>query len=351
MTKIVFFGVGFMGQMAHLRNYVVTPDCEVVAIVEGRPSQGKKVAERYGVPNVFTNLAELKASGIEFDGFVASQPYTNHKNVLPELFSFGKPVFIEKPVALSVENGEKIATAERETGAKLMVGYHKRSDPAMEFVKPLIEEWKKSGEFGAFKYIRATMPAGDWITNGGEGFINITDDPWPEGPPHEGDVEYYKNAENNGYYNVFVNYYVHQINALRFLLGEDYTATYAEPSKTLFVGKSDSGIPVTIELSPFNNTVDWKESYIVCFEKGYIEITLPAPLILNQSGTVTVMEDNGAVGAPRTWSPNLPYVHAMKNQAKNFVEVCKGNRDVTCNSADAVKDLEVIKEYVKLLDV
>ena len=33
-TRIGFVGVGFMGQCAHLRNYAVLPECEVVAIAE-----------------------------------------------------------------------------------------------------------------------------------------------------------------------------------------------------------------------------------------------------------------------------------------------------------------------------
>ena len=349
MTKIVFFGVGNMGQGAHLRNYVVTPDCEVVAIIEGKSELAKKVSEKYGIKNVFATLDEFKAANIEFDGFVSSQQYTNNRNVLGELFKCGKPIFSEKPISLGVETGKELVSLEKQYNAPLMMGYHKRSDPAMEFAKNLIEEWKKSGDFGRLKYIRSTMPEGDWVNNGYDGLIQ-TNEEYPWICEWEPPVEYYKNPENNKYYDIYVNFYVHQINALRFLLGEDYKPTYAEPTKTLFVGKSASGIPVTIEQAPFKTTIDWYESYMVCFEKGFIQIELPAPLALNRSGNVTVMEDNGAPGNPKTWSPNLLYVHAMKNQARNFVEFVKGNRPPTCTGEEAVKDLEVIRDYVKLVD-
>ena len=41
--RIGFVGAGSMGQMAHLRNYVVLPDCEVVAIAEVREKTAKLV--------------------------------------------------------------------------------------------------------------------------------------------------------------------------------------------------------------------------------------------------------------------------------------------------------------------
>jgi len=35
----------------------------------------------------------------------------------------------------------------------------------------------------------------------------------------------------------------------------------------MLVGKSKSGIPCTIEMTPYQTTIDWQESALVCFEK------------------------------------------------------------------------------------
>ena len=91
MVNIVFVGVGSMGQMAHLKNYVILPDVRVVAIVEARKKLADAVAARYAIPHVFYDLDSFRASGIAFDGIVSAQQYRNMAAVVPELLAFGKP--------------------------------------------------------------------------------------------------------------------------------------------------------------------------------------------------------------------------------------------------------------------
>ncbi len=347
MTKIVFFGVGGMGQMAHLKNYVILPDVKVVAIVEARKKMADAVAARYAIPNVFYDLESFKAANLEFDGIVSAQQYRNMISVVPGLLALGKPLFTEKPLALSIEAAEKLAAEAAKNHTTHMVGYHKRSDPATEYGKKVIEQWKTSGEFGKLRYIRVTMPAGDWVANGFEGFIG-TDDPYPA-MEKEPDVTYWKNAAYNTEYDVFVNYYIHQVNALRFLLGEDYSVKYADRAGVTLTAESTSGVPAVIEMSPYKTTLDWQEEYLVAFELGWVKIELPAPMASNRAGKVTVFEDNPNKKPPITWSPTLPHVHAMKNQALNFVKFIRGEQPVPCDSHEAVKDLIVAKDYIDLL--
>ena len=51
----------------------------------------------------------------------------------------------EKPLALSVEAGEMLADLADKNKVTHMVGYHKRSDPAMEYAKSIIDQWKEQG--------------------------------------------------------------------------------------------------------------------------------------------------------------------------------------------------------------
>jgi predicted dehydrogenase len=176
----------------------------------------------------------------------------------------------------------------------------------------------------------------------------MSDDPYPA-QPGEGNVTYWADDRINVEYDVFVNYYIHQVNALRFILGEDYSVTYADKSHVLLAAESVSGIPAVIEMSPWTTSVDWQESYLIAFDKGWIHVELPAPLASNKPGKVTVFEDNGKKSTPVTWSPTLPHVHAMKNQAQNFVNFIRDGRYVPCDSHEAVKDLQIAKDYIDLL--
>jgi predicted dehydrogenase len=344
-VKIGFVGVGFMGQMAHLRNYVNVPECEVVAIAEIRPEVARRVAKKYDVPRVYASHEEMFAKE-KLDGIVASHSFVRHGVLMPELLKARVPLFTEKPLAGSIEAGERVLRALAESGTWLMVGYHKRSDPATMAAKAEIDRLKQTRELGKLKYVRVTMPVGDWVARGEVGFVNS-----PEAPPSlevdppATDMD----AKTNEKYIGFVNYYIHQINLLRHLLGEPYRVAYADPNQLLLIATTESGVTATIELNPYQTTMDWQESALVGFEKGYVKIELPAPLAHNRPGRVEFLRDPGAGATPQTIVPQMPWVHAMQQQATNFVRAIKGEIKPPCEAPEALDDLKIARDYLRLV--
>ena len=342
-VKVGFVGTGFMGQRAHLSNYIGLDACEVTCIAEPRKELARKVAARYGIENIYGNHLEL-IKNCRPDAIVASQPYKHHISLIPDILNAKIPVFTEKPLALSVESGEKLAALAKQTGTLHMVGYHKRSDPAVEYAKSLIDEWKLSGEYGKMKYVRITMPPGDWVRNAAA--VISTDEAYPK-TELESSVPGFSKEETREY-DLFVNYYIHQVNLMRHLLGGDYRLDYADPSGVMLSVQSETGVCGVIEMATYETTTDWQESAMVCFEKGYIMIKLPAPLAVNTSGDVTVMRDNGK-NPPSFESPILPDIAAMRNQASNFIKAVSGERQAPCESREAVLDLMVARDYIKYM--
>ena len=344
-VRIGFVGVGGMGQCAHLRNYATYGECEVVAIAEIRKELGAKVAAKYGIARVYPDHASMLAVE-ELDGIVASQPYSRHGVLLPDLFRAGVPVMTEKPLTCSLEAGEKILAALKASKARHVVGYHKRSDPATMYAKKEIDRLKAGGELGAMKYVRILMPAGDWIASGFTDLLTSDDTITPlqhDAPPRD------MGPKTRKEYDAFVNYYIHQVNLMRHLLGEDYKVSYADPSKVMLAVHSKSGIAGVIEMSPYCTTIDWQEEALVAFEKGWIKIELPAPLASNRPGKVTVYRDPGNGAVPEKLTPQLPWVHAMRQQAINFVNAIKGEPTPLCEAAEAFEDLKIARDYMVAL--
>jgi predicted dehydrogenase len=343
--KIGFVGVGAMGQCAHLRNYALLPDCEVVAIAELREDVRQRVAERYSVPRTYGDHAAMLASE-KLDGIVASQHFGRHGVVLPDLIASGIPLFTEKPLASAPEVGARLAAAVKARGSLHMVGYHKRSDPATMHAKAEIDRLKASGELGRLTYVRILMPAGDWVQGGFDGLISGEGAQPPlEWDPPPADMD----EKARGTYEAFVNYYIHQVNLMRHLLGEAYEVTYADPSEILLAGRSASGAPCTIEMTPYRTTVDWQEQALVCFEKGFVKLDLPAPLALNRPGRVEILHDPGDGARPRTIVPQLPWIGAMRQQAANFLRAIRGEAKPPCDAVEALEDLRVARQYIRLL--
>jgi predicted dehydrogenase len=343
-VRIGFVGVGGMGQAAHLRQYVQVPECQVVALAEPRAELARAVAARWGVPRVYPSHRELLAAE-QLDGIVASQPFTRHGTLVPELLASGLPVFTEKPIAGSIAMGEQIVAAMHAAKTWMMIGYHKRSDPATMYAKAEIDRLKQSGELGRLTYLRVLMPAGDWIANGFAQNLSSQDPAPPlEWDPPAADMD---KATNDAYIG-FVNYYIHQVNLIRHLVGESWQAQYADRAGHLLAGVSASGVTCTLEMSPYSTTVDWQESALACFEHGWVKLELPAPLAVNRPGRVEIFRDPGKGVTPRTEIPQLPWVHAMWQQARNFVAALRGERPPMCTAEDALADIQLARAYIRL---
>ena len=344
-VRIGFVGVGQMGQMAHLRNYVQIDDCDVVAIAEPRTAMAKLVAERYGVAKVYRDHREMLEAET-LDGVIASQPFDRHAVLLPDIYERVKHVFTEKPLAVMPETGAALATAAAAADCTHMLGYHKRSDPATIAAKETVERWRTNGHVGRLRYVRITMPPGDWVAGGCAGLLNAGDEPPGDLPrePKPADMD----EEVHRLHVEFVNVYIHQVNLLRHLLGEDYEVRHADRSGVLLVAESVSGITCAIEMAPYHTTITWEETALVGFERGYVQLALPAPLATNRAGHLETYEDPGEDQTPRRVQPEMPWVHAMRQQAINFIRVCRGEMDPPCNAAEAVKDLQTARDYIRL---
>lgn len=333
--RLGFVGVGNMGQAAHLRNYVTLNDCEITAIAEIRPKLGREVATRYGIPKVYASHEDLLADE-ELDGIVAIQPFGAHADLVPQLLKKRIPILTEKPLADSVENGEKILAASREAKTLVYLAYHKRSDPATTAARAQIDAWNASNEVGKLRYIRVTMPPGDWIAGGFAHNIST-------------DETYDARWGVNSPYLAFVNYYIHQVNLIRILLNEDYEVTYADAGGILLTARSASGVTIALEMATHTTTIDWQEEAFIAFEHGWIKLTLPAPLAIDRPGSVTIFKDVKGQ-TPKTTSPTLPLVHAMRRQAEYFVQAIKGESTPLCRADEALKDLQFAASYIELLE-
>jgi len=344
-VRVGFVGVGNMGQCAHLKHYASLPECEVVAIAEVRPLLRERVAARYGVARTYASPAEMLAAE-RLDAIVAPQQFTRHASIVPELARCGLPLFVEKPLAASVPMGERIVSALHASGTWLMLGYHKRSDPATAYARAEIERLRRTGESGAMRYVRITMPPGDCVA-GGFADLVTTDEPPPalEQDPPPPDMT----PEEHARYVALVNYYIHQINLLRYLFCEPYRVAYAAPSGALLAAESASGVAGVIEMAPYRTTLGWDESVLVGFERGYVRLELPAPLASGRAGAVSVYRDPGGGVPPGTFVPTLPPVGAMRQQAINFLRAVRGEAPPPCTAEEGLEDLRVARDYLGLL--
>jgi predicted dehydrogenase len=345
-VRIGFVGAGFMGQLAHIRSYAQLSDkCELVALAEPRRRTAELVAERYGIGRVYRDHRELLESE-ELDGIVAAQRYTHHAALLPELYPRVPHLFTEKPLALGAAEGDRLVRLAEEAGCVHMLGYQRRCDPATREAKRAVDEWKASGELGALRYLRICFTDGDWTANAQAALIDAGEQP-PDAPNEDPPADFAGDlaacwALSNG-----VDTLVHPLNLIRHFLGEPYRVVFVHASGRLIVFESESGIPTTIEVTPYRLTVGFDEELLVGFERGYVRLR-PAPsLARNRAGSVEIYRDPGFDSVPERIKPQVPWIDPQQAQAAHFLRVCRGEAPPATDVREAAVDLHLVEDIVR----
>lgn len=114
-----------------------------------------RYAKKRGVKNVYNSYEELLKND-EIDAVVVNLPNFLHLDGAEKAAEAGKDILLEKPLARTVEEGEKILSAVRKNGVKLMVGYDLRFNPLLTKTHDEIID----GLFGSVKIAEATNVSG-----------------------------------------------------------------------------------------------------------------------------------------------------------------------------------------------
>jgi predicted dehydrogenase len=344
-VRIGFIGAGFMGQLAHIRSYALLRDqCELVGLAEPRQQTAARVAARYGIERVYRDHDELLDSE-QLDGLIAVQRFTHHAALLPELYPRVPCLFTEKPLALGAAQGDRLIKLAREANCVHMVGYQRRSDPATREAKRFVDEWKASGEMGAVRYLRLCYTDGDWIANAQAALIDEGEEP----PALPGEAPSPEFADDDASWALWegVDKLGHPLNLLRHFLGEQYRVVFVHASGRLLVFESESGIPLTIEVSPYRLTLGFDEELLVGFDRGYVRLR-PAPsLARNRPGTLEIYSDPGFDSLPERISPQLPWIDPQQAQATDFLRVCRGEAPPPTDAREAAADLHLVADIVR----
>src|SRR5689334_23839210 len=125
--RLGYVGAGYLAQRVHLPNLTNIEGIELAALAEVRPKLAALVAKRFGIPAVHADHKALAADAT-LDGVCLSGHFAGQGEIARELLAAGKHVFMEKPMAVSVAQAERILAAEQKSGKRLMVGYMKRYD-------------------------------------------------------------------------------------------------------------------------------------------------------------------------------------------------------------------------------
>ncbi len=225
--KIGLVGTGSIGRTHIERINTKLQGAKVVACADPTPAFGMSVAEKYGIKGYEDITAMINDADIDAVICTAADAY--HEPTVLAAIAAGKYVFCEKPLAPKVDACRRIVDAEMAGGKKLVqVGFMRRYDPGYRQLKRLID----SGKFGMPLMLHCAHRNYD-----APGFTTSM--------PVE-------------------NSMIHEIDVLRWLLGENYATAEVVFPKTTRNAEGDLRDPQIMYLTTTSGVRIDVESFVNC---------------------------------------------------------------------------------------
>ncbi len=133
MSKIraAVIGVGYLGRF-HAQKYAQLPECELVAVVDGREETRKAVAAEVGT----RALADYRELLGKVDAVSVVTPTPAHFEIADAFLASGANVLVEKPITGTPDQARSLIARAADAGRVLQVGHLERFNSAILAAEP-----------------------------------------------------------------------------------------------------------------------------------------------------------------------------------------------------------------------
>jgi predicted dehydrogenase len=135
MIRVGVIGVGHLGQH-HARLLASMPGVTLAGVVDIKPGRADEIASKYGVP-AYTDVTKLFG---QVDAVSVAVPTVAHVDVALPFIDRGIAVLVEKPLAASLFEADRLIEAARRRGTTLATGHTERFNPAVVAALPLVTQ-------------------------------------------------------------------------------------------------------------------------------------------------------------------------------------------------------------------
>lgn len=147
MLKIGVIGAGHLGKF-HLNNWAEIEDVQLIGFSDTDDTNAELVAQKYQLPR-FDNVQELIEA---CDAVDIVAPTSFHFELCEQAIKKGKHVFVEKPLANTMDEAKTLVKLAREANIKFQVGHVERFNPAYlalknQVLQPMFIEVHRLAQF------------------------------------------------------------------------------------------------------------------------------------------------------------------------------------------------------------
>jgi predicted dehydrogenase len=135
-TRIALIGAGTIGR-THVRAAAETSGVTIVGIADPSPA-AKTLADEFAIAWHADHRALLASA--RPDGAIVATPNALHVPVALDCIAAGVPVLVEKPIADTVTQAQRLSHAAAQAGVPLLVGHHRRHNPIIQRARELLRD-------------------------------------------------------------------------------------------------------------------------------------------------------------------------------------------------------------------
>lgn len=213
MTQQINWGIIGCGDVTEVKSgpaFNKIARSKLVAVMRRNAEKAADYANRHGVPKWYANADELINDPGVNAIYIATPPNTHAAYTLAALQA-GKPVYVEKPMALNAAEARQMTDYAAASNVKLCVAHYRRMQPMFLKIKSLVDE----GAIGNIRFVQLQLlqsPSADLIAR--------TEESWRTNPALSGGGLFHDLAP-------------HQIDLMLYLFGkvQQYSGTAVNQTK------------------------------------------------------------------------------------------------------------------------
>ena len=295
-------GTGFWGKN-HARVYKDLQETDLLAVCDIDAIRAKAVADQFGA-KPYTNVRRMLQNE-EIKAVSICTWSTSLARVAIEAVEAGKHVLVEKPMAASVKQAERLVDEAKKKRVHLTVGFLMRFIPGLQQMKKAVEE-KTIGELVSATAKRVSQ--------------------WPE---RIGDVGVVKDTA------------IHDIDVMLYLFNEDPIAVYAKTGSMRHKKFEDyAQIMLTFE----KGKTAFIESNWLTPYKTRILIVTGSEAIMNLD---YITQELRIEDAKETVQPRYPTTEPLKLELRHFANCVLGKEKPLITGLDGLRALRIAEAALK----
>jgi predicted dehydrogenase len=350
-------GCGTVAQIMHLPYLRSLPESfEIAAVCDLSPALLRHIGEQYSVPENrrYADYHQLVASDVDA---VLVLSAGSHAPQCIAAAKAGKHILVEKPLCFTVREADEIIEAVRQASVKLMVAYMKRYDPGYRYAQQLVKQMDDI----RYVQINTLHPSEDqyWNISGVTRFNDVPQNVLQ--PLIDEQEKLITEAVGNiseslrfNYVDSILGSMVHDINALRGLIGEPERVLYTD------IWPAGEKLPsiTTVISYPRNTRVVYTWTFLADLRDYFEEIALMSPAnrlriqfpspFLKHFPTPIVFQgmENGAAFVKRV---ETSFDEAFREELRAFHDCVMNDRQPITDAADGRQDVAILQQVVAAL--